>query len=52
MTRGTRAERTSTLPFDTDAEKELLRGDALTHTDIHGHNFLIGAEGAWLVNWE
>lgn len=38
--------------FVTDAEKELLRGDALTHTDIHGRNFLIGEEEAWLVDWE
>ncbi|WP_435113960.1 protein kinase [Nocardiopsis synnemataformans] len=38
--------------FVTDSEKELLRGDALTHTDIHGRNFLIGAEETWLVDWE
>ena len=39
--------------FATQAEKDLLRGDALTHTDIHGRNFLLGSEGqAWLVDWE
>jgi hypothetical protein len=38
--------------FATDTEKDLLRGDALTHTDIHGRNVLIGDGRTWLVDWE
>ncbi len=38
--------------FTTDVERELLRGDALTHTDIHGRNILISGDQSWLVDWE
>jgi len=38
--------------FAAEREKEHLRGDALSHTDIHGRNFLLGGGQAWLVDWE
>jgi hypothetical protein len=39
--------------FATDQEKALLRGDALTHADLHGHNILLGSTGrGWVVDWE
>ncbi|MEV6819425.1 protein kinase [Nocardiopsis dassonvillei] len=38
--------------FATEEERRLLRGDALTHTDLHGRNVLIGAERVWIVDWE
>lgn len=38
--------------FATQQEQELLRGNALTHADIHGRNVLIGPERSWLVDWE
>ncbi|MFI0914344.1 phosphotransferase [Streptomyces abikoensis] len=33
------------------AERELLLGDALLHTDTNPHNLLVGAERAFLVDW-
>ncbi|MFC9084912.1 protein kinase [Nocardiopsis dassonvillei] len=38
--------------FATETEKALLRGQTLTHADIHGRNLLIGADHSWLVDWE
>lgn len=38
--------------FVTEEERPLLRGGMLTHTDIHGRNFVIGEEQTWLVDWE
>jgi hypothetical protein len=37
--------------FATDEEKALLRGDSLTYTDVHGHNFLLTEDGTWLLDW-
>ncbi|GLZ08734.1 hypothetical protein Acsp03_62000 [Actinomadura sp. NBRC 104412] len=38
--------------YVTDPSKvELLRGDALLYTDIQPDNLLIGADGAWAVDW-
>ncbi|WP_159945461.1 MULTISPECIES: protein kinase [unclassified Nocardiopsis] len=38
--------------FATKEEQQLLRGDALTHTDLHEHNVLLGEERTWIVDWE
>ncbi|WP_234045086.1 protein kinase [Streptomyces adelaidensis] len=34
-----------------DSEAELLRGDALLHTDINPSNLLVGPVGMWAVDW-
>ncbi|WP_242641028.1 phosphotransferase [Streptomyces kasugaensis] len=34
-----------------EAEAEILRGDALLHTDINPSNLLIGEERTWAVDW-
>jgi hypothetical protein len=40
--------------FATEDEQKLLRGDTLTHTDIHHHNVLISPDRnrTWVVDWE
>lgn len=38
--------------FTSQEERTLLRGDVLTHTDIHSQNFVLGEDRVWLVDWE
>ncbi|GAB2520785.1 protein kinase [Nocardiopsis aegyptia] len=38
--------------FATDDEQQLLRGDILTHTDIHHNNVLVSPVRMWVVDWE
>ncbi|WP_306367735.1 protein kinase [Nocardiopsis sp. CC223A] len=38
--------------FTPEEDRHLLRGDVLTHTDLHPRNILISPEGrVWLVDW-
>ncbi|MEU3599611.1 protein kinase [Streptomyces sp. NPDC006798] len=34
-----------------EAESKLFRGDSLIHGDVAPGNFLVGAEGGWVVDW-
>lgn len=34
-----------------ETEAELFRGDALLYVDINPANFIIGQQGAWVVDW-
>lgn len=39
--------------FATQEEIPALRGDALTHADMHGRNILLDAQGrGWVVDWD
>ncbi|MCD0448158.1 protein kinase [Actinocorallia sp. API 0066] len=37
--------------LDNDADRALLHGDTLLHTDINAHNVLIAPDHTWVVDW-